>query len=63
MYFPQAAAQASKNAVITGPEEGDPLGSQYGDQPRIQSSVIDTRTWTDVKDITKALEGQQVRLL
>ena len=58
----QAAPQRGvKQAAITQPEEGDPLGAKYGDPPMVQSTEQTGRVWTKVEDLTPALEGQTVR--
>lgn len=55
-----AAQRGVKQAAITQPEEGDPLGHKYGDPPMVQSTEQTGRTWTRVEELTPDLAGKTV---
>ncbi len=52
--------RGQKATAMTQAEEGDPLADKYGDAPRVQSSEITGRVWTDVLSLNPELKGQQV---
>ena len=54
------AAQRGKAAAPTQPEPGDPLGSQYGDTPLIQSRTEATETYTSINSLSEERKGQIV---
>jgi len=55
-----AAQRGVKAAVMTQPEEGDPLAAKYGDAPMVQSQGQSGRVWTRVDALTPAMQGQAV---
>jgi hypothetical protein len=49
-----------KAAVMTAPEEGDPLADKYGDLEMVQSKTSGTKTFVRVEELSAAMKGQQV---
>lgn len=55
-----AAQRGQKQAVMTQPEEGDPLKDKYGDAPMVQSSKVASRPYTDIGQIDASWAGKEV---
>lgn len=56
----QAAARGQKAAVMTAPEEGDPLADKYGDSPLVQSAAVTGRVWTRVDALDASFKDKEV---
>lgn len=56
----QAAQRGVKAAVMTQPEEDDPLKDKYGDYIMVQSAGQSGRTWTNVGALSPELKDQTV---
>ena len=56
----QAAARGKKTAAVTEPDPDDPLASQYGDLPMVQSVEVTDKKWTAVSNLTTELENTEV---
>ena len=59
----QAAARGKKTAAVTEPDPDDPLASQYGDLPMVQSVEVTDKKWTAVSNLTNELENTEVSAL
>ncbi len=53
-------AQRAKAAIMTQPEEGDPLAANYGDSPLIASEQRSGRVWTPVHALSPEMKDQKV---
>ncbi|KAG1671000.1 hypothetical protein FOA52_014242 [Chlamydomonas sp. UWO 241] len=56
----KSAMRGVKAAVMTAPEEGDPLADKYGDLELVQSKTCGTKTFMRVEELSAAMQGQQV---
>lgn len=61
--FAQAAARGKKTAAVTEADPDDPLASQYGDLPMVQSVEVTDKKWTAVSNLTTELENTEVSAL
>ena len=55
------AAQRGKAAAPTQAEEGDPLGSQYGDVQLIQSRAQAAEAYLSIESLSEEQNGQKVQ--
>ncbi|KAK2078410.1 hypothetical protein QBZ16_003250, partial [Prototheca wickerhamii] len=55
-----AAARGKKTAAVTEADPDDPLASQYGDLPMVQSVEVTDKKWTAVSNLTTELENTEV---
>ena len=55
------AAHRGKPQALTQPEEGDPLGSQYGDTQLIQSRTQAAQTYLSITSLSGEQKNQIVR--
>lgn len=58
----KADAMAAEQAAARAAEENDPLKSNYGDAPRIQSSEISGKIWTRVEHVDENAVGKTILL-